>query len=72
MRAVEGYVDEVRLEGEVQGPREQLEAFAERIKAERPLTATALERNLLLIGDLPGVNVQSVLEPSRPNSVLPT
>lgn len=64
MRAVEGYVGEVRLEGEVEGPREQLEAFAERIKAERPLTATALERNLLLIGDLPGVNVQSVLEPS--------
>jgi hemolysin activation/secretion protein len=64
LRAVEGFVDEIRFDGEIQGPQAILDAFAEQVRAERPLTAAALERHLLLIGDLPGVNVQSVLEPS--------
>lgn len=64
LQAVEGYVDQIRFEGEIQGPQAILDAFAERIRAEKPLTSQALERHLLLIGDLPGVNVQSVLEPS--------
>jgi len=64
LRVVEGFVDRVLIEGDVVGPRRIVEEFAERIRAARPLTAAALERNLLLIGDLPGVNVQGVLEPS--------
>lgn len=63
-RAVEGYIDEVRIEGDVEGPRDRIEAFTDGIRAARPLTAEALERNVLLIGDLPGVNVQTILEPS--------
>jgi len=64
LRAVEGFVDEIRIEGDVEGPREKIEAFTNRIRAARPLTAGELERNVLLIGDLPGVNVQTILEPS--------
>jgi hemolysin activation/secretion protein len=64
LQAVEGFIDRVILEGEVAGNRQLLEAFAARMRDVRPLTAGALERNLLLIGDLPGVNVQGVLEPS--------
>jgi len=64
LRAIEGYVDRVVFEGEIAGPERHLRPLAAAIEAERPLTAATLERNLLLIGDLPGVNVQSVLEPS--------
>lgn len=64
LRVVEGYIDRVLIDGDVAGPRRIVEEFAQRIRAARPLTAAALERNLLLIGDLPGVNVQGVLEPS--------
>jgi len=64
LRAVEGYVDRVVFEGQIEGPRRHLDPLAAAIEAERPLTVATLERNLLLIGDLPGVNVQSVLEPS--------
>lgn len=63
-RAVEGFIDEVRIEGDVEGPKAKLEAFTSRIRAARPLTAEELERNVLMIGDLPGVNVQTILEPS--------
>jgi hemolysin activation/secretion protein len=62
--AVEGFIDQVTIEGDVAGPRSLLDEFTQRIRNARPLTATELERNLLLIGDLPGVNVQSVIEPS--------
>jgi hemolysin activation/secretion protein len=64
MVAVEGFIDRVLIEGEIKGPQRIIEEFTDRIRAERPLTSAALERNLLLIGDLPGVNVRSVLEPS--------
>jgi hemolysin activation/secretion protein len=64
LQAVEGFVDRVIPEGEIAGSRRLIDAFAARIRNARPLTAAELERNLLLIGDLPGVNVQGVLEPS--------
>ena len=64
LQAVEGFVDEVIVEGDIQGPRRIIDEFTAKILAARPLTAKALERNLLLIGDLPGVNVQGILEPS--------
>ncbi len=64
LQAVEGFVDEVIVEGDIQGPRRIIDEFTAKIRAARPLTAKVLERNLLLIGDLPGVNVQGILEPS--------
>lgn len=64
LQAIEGFVDEVVVEGDIQGPRRIIDEFTAKIRAARPLTAKVLERNLLLIGDLPGVNVQGILEPS--------
>ncbi|MES0880012.1 ShlB/FhaC/HecB family hemolysin secretion/activation protein [Roseibium sp. SCP14] len=66
---VEGYIDRVILEpirdGFFLGPdRERILAYAERIKASRPLHIDDLERGLLLIRDMPGVSVKSVLRPS--------
>ena len=62
LRAVEGYVAEVRFEGDAAG-RLPL-AYAQRIRAERPLTAATLERYLLLMNDLPGAFARATLAPS--------
>ncbi len=64
IQVVEGAVGEVGFSGKIAGPEKFPRGFASRIASSRPLKAGALERNVLLIGDLPGVNVQSVLRPS--------
>lgn len=63
---VEGYVDKVRYEGAVPVGRPDLfQYYVDRIVASRPLQLSVLERYLLLAGDLAGMNVRSVFEPSR-------
>ncbi|MFO1266702.1 MAG: POTRA domain-containing protein [Rubrivivax sp.] len=62
LQVVEGYVAEVRFEGDAPGAL--LKAQAERIRAERPLTASTLERLLLLMNDVPGVFARALLLPA--------
>lgn len=64
LRVIEGYVAEVRVEGDP-AVAETLVALGEKIKASRPLSAGVLERYLLIANDLPGVHVRSVLSPSK-------
>ncbi len=62
IRVVEGYINAVRIEGEVHGGRRLLlDAYANKIKSARPLTIDVLERYLLLFNDLPGVTSQAVI-----------
>lgn len=63
-RAIEGYVDQIEIKGEIKGDRELLDAYAANIKNERPLTSRTLERYLLLMDDLPGVTARSLLKAS--------
>jgi hemolysin activation/secretion protein len=65
LKAVEGFVAQTRTQGKVHGPPSNIEAQLERIRNSRPLSASVLERNLLLMNDLPGVTGQAVLSPSR-------
>jgi hemolysin activation/secretion protein len=65
IQIVEGFIGAARLDGRIDGPRDLPQGLADRITASRPLQSEDLERRVLLIGDLPGVNVQSVLHPSR-------
>lgn len=66
VRVVEGYVERVAVEGEISHLlRTRIEAMASRITASRPLRMEDLERYLLLINDLPGVTVSSVLSPGQ-------
>ena len=67
VQVIEGYVGSVRLEGDVADPRGLIKAMAEKITQSRPLRVAVLERYVLLIGDLPGVSVRTVLRPS-PNT----
>jgi hemolysin activation/secretion protein len=62
LQAVEGYIAQVRFDGAASNAL--MRAQAERIKAERPLTAGSLERMLLLMNDQPGAFARAVLVPS--------
>ncbi|HEX7725467.1 MAG TPA: POTRA domain-containing protein, partial [Rhizomicrobium sp.] len=64
LKIVQGYIDQVKIQGDAGGGRQYLEAYGARIKAVRPLTAQVLERELLLVSDLTGFHVRSVLTPS--------
>lgn len=64
LQAVEGYVANVSIQGDARDSRGLIAAMAERIKASRPLTETVLERYVLLMQDLPGTSVRTVLRPA--------
>lgn len=59
----EGYVAEVRLDGDIGPAGTQVLRFLERVKRERPVSTAAVERALLLASDVPGVQVRGVLQP---------
>lgn len=59
----EGYVAEVRLDGDIGPAGTQVLRFLERVKAHRPVSTAAVERALLLASDVPGVRVRGVLQP---------
>jgi hemolysin activation/secretion protein len=62
IQVLEGYVDKVTVQGKA--PKIVTD-YADRIRRSRPLTASALERYLLLANDLPGVTARAVLLPSK-------
>ncbi len=64
LTAIEGYIAEVRFQGAKPGEEAILGAYAEKIRAVRPITTRALERYLLLMNDLAGVDARSTLVPS--------
>jgi hemolysin activation/secretion protein len=68
LQVVEGYISGVRVEageGVSATVRESLARIGERIKASRPLDALVLERYLLTANDFPGIELRSILSPSR-------
>ncbi len=60
---IEGYVAEVRLDGDIGPAGTQVLRFLERVKQVRPISTAAVERALLLASDVPGVTVRGVLQP---------
>lgn len=64
LRAIEGYVARVRVEGDPR-LRERLQEIGAQIQATRPLSAEVLERYLLIANDFPGLRLRSVLSPSQ-------
>lgn len=65
IRIVEGSIDKVDVQGDAGGATNILKAHGARIAQQHPLTAAVLERELLLVNDLSGLQVRSVLTPSR-------
>jgi len=64
LRVIEGYIANVRIEGDP-SVGQALAELGEKIKASRPLHASVLERYLLIANELPGVQLRSVLAPSQ-------
>ena len=62
---VEGYIADVKLQGDIGPAGTQVLRFLNRLLEERPIRISTLERYLLLATDVPGVTVSSVLQPSR-------
>lgn len=60
---VEGYVAEVKLEGDIGPAGMQVLRFLERVVGVKPASTQDLERALLLAGDVPGVIVRGTLRP---------
>jgi hemolysin activation/secretion protein len=59
LQIIEGYIDQVIVQGPLRGPRKLLNAYRRNILRSRPLRSLDLERYLLLIDDLPGVTARS-------------
>ena len=67
IRIVEGYVNEIKVQGDA-ADDPQIQKYADKIRASKPLDAKALERYLLLMNDLPGVEARAVLQPAADTS----
>jgi hemolysin activation/secretion protein len=64
LKAVEGFLHEVRFEGYQSVRHGMLDSMRARLLADRPLRTATLERVLLLLNTLPGIQAQGVLEPA--------
>lgn len=65
IRMVEGFIENVIVEGGPEGLRNVARGYGNKITHVRPLRAAMLERYMLLIRDLPGVRADSILRASR-------
>ncbi|MGE0753910.1 MAG: ShlB/FhaC/HecB family hemolysin secretion/activation protein [Alphaproteobacteria bacterium] len=63
IRIISGHVDQVTFQGLPEDSR-LLNAYANKIRSAKPLDAATLERYLLLMEDLPGVQARAVIQPS--------
>jgi hemolysin activation/secretion protein len=66
LQVVEGYIDQITVEGQdKESAVDFIRQYAGHIKTGQALNVRDLERYLLLINDLPGVEARSVLSPSE-------
>jgi hemolysin activation/secretion protein len=61
VRATEGYISEVKLDGDIGPAGTLVYEFLDHLTWIRPVNNADLERYLLLVQDIPGVSVRAVL-----------
>jgi len=64
-QVIEGYVADVKLDGDIGPAGTQILRFLRNLIGKTPLSTSDLERWLLLAQDIPGLTVRSVLNPSE-------
>lgn len=64
LRVVEGYVEQVRIEGDVGEVATLIKETVQPVTEQRPLALSTLERALLLVNDIPGVSASGLLRPA--------
>ena len=67
IQIIEGYVDHVNVIGVPKGAKPLLQQYGDKIAAQRPLQIKRMEHYLLLVNQVPGVQVKAVLEASKTN-----
>lgn len=65
VKVIEGYISKINIKGDPSDSDRLLKKFGNKIRRSRPLKAAVLERYTLLANDLPGLQVKSVLSPSK-------
>ena len=72
IRAIEGYISQVKLDGDIGPAGELVLDMLERLTTKRPVKNADLERYLLLANDVPGVTTRAVLrrEGGEPGAVV--
>lgn len=67
LRVIEGFIDNIEIEGAEEDETSMylLHKYANGINTGSVLNIKDLERHILLIGDLPGVDARSILSPSK-------
>ncbi|MBU8544640.1 MULTISPECIES: ShlB/FhaC/HecB family hemolysin secretion/activation protein [Roseomonadaceae] len=63
LSVIEGRIESVKLDGDIGPAGTQVLRFLAPLTGGGPVTASALERALLLAGDVPGVSLRSVVRP---------
>ncbi len=64
LEVVEGFIDKYLIDGKTKGTLTAIEQYLEEVLKDRPLKINTLERTLLLINDIPGIQAKAVLTPS--------
>lgn len=64
VRVVEGFISNVRLQGDIKNDNNRITAYAKHIESQKPVQMATIERYMLIINDLPGVTATSVIQPS--------
>jgi len=64
LQVIEGYIDGLKLEGDIGPAAALVERYLRAVIGQQPLRLPTLERYLLLANDIPGVSVQGLLRPS--------
>ena len=61
---IEGYISNVKIQGDIGPVEEKVAQYLSNVLDEKPLKLATLERFLLLVRDIPGVNVEGILQPA--------
>ncbi len=64
VRIIEGFIEQVRIEGDVGDAAILIEETLRPVTEQRPLSLATLERALLLVNDIPGISASGLLRPA--------
>jgi hemolysin activation/secretion protein len=67
VRVLEGYIDQIKIEGTPKGAKSIVYRYVHNVMKSRPLKISVLEYYLRLANQVPGANVRAVFEPSKAN-----
>jgi hemolysin activation/secretion protein len=65
IQVIEGFISEVKVQGDPGNAKQLFLRYGQEIKKRRPLQISYLERDMLLMNDLPGMTVKSIITPSK-------